>query len=314
MGDNLDDLLNEDNSLDINNEIVETKQEEEIQEQDTVQPQEEVVVDTEGVLNEEPEQVIQESELAEDVIETTDEAADNTEQIDTLFNSDEQESADENVNFVPPQKQKSSIKLLAIVGLLVVLGAVGYFGYNQFANQQSSEEDSGIVADIVETKQTTQLPDQPQEEAMPIESVENTAPNVVTNEGTSESIPAIEQNLDASILVSNLKVDWEVPSGYASNTSAKRYLVKLGKIIQLNLKTELLLLNKPPISNKITVEIKYNSGTKKFEAVGIMQSSGEKVVDDLILQTVNKALAMNLSTNFDSFSKLQGNPVLIIHL
>ena len=149
---------------------------------------------------------------------------------------------------------------------------------------------------------------------MPIESVENTAPNVVTNEGTSESIPAIEQNLDASILVSNLKVDWEVPSGYASNTSAKRYLVKLGKIIQLNLKTELLLLNKPPISNKITVEIKYNSGTKKFEAVGIMQSSGEKVVDDLILQTVNKALAMNLSTNFDSFSKLQGNPVLIIHL
>ena len=45
-----------------------------------------------------------------------------------------------------------------------------------------------------------------------------------------------------------------------------------------------------------------------------MQSSGEKVVDDLILQTVNKALAMNLSTNFDSFSKLQGNPVLIIHL
>ena len=314
MGDNLDDLLNEDNSLDINNEIVETKQEDEIQEQDTVQPQEEVVVDTEGVLDEEPEQVIQESESTEDVIETTDKVADNTEQIDTLFNSDEQEFADENANFVPPQKQKSSIKLLAIVGLLVVLGAVGYFGYNQFANQQSSEDDTNLVTDSVETQQTAQQPTQPQEEAMPVESVENTAPNVVTNEGTSESIPAIEQNLDASILVSNLKVDWEVPSGYASNTSAKRYLVKLGKIIQLNLKTELLLLNKPPISNKITVEIKYNSGTKKFEAVGIMQSSGEKVVDDLILQTVNKALAMNLSTNFDSFSKLQGNPVLIIHL
>ena len=314
MGDNLDDLLNEDNSLDINNEIVETKQEEEIQEQGTVQPQEEVVVDTEGVLDEEPEQVIQESESAEDVIEPTDEATDNTEQIDTLFNSDEQDLADENADFVPPKKQKSSIKLLAIVGLLVVLGAVGYFGYNQFANQQPAEDDTNLVTDSVETQQTAQQPAQSQEDAMPVETVENVAPKLATNEGTSESIPAIEQNLDASILVSNLKVDWEVPSGYASNTSAKRYLVKLGKIIQLNLKTELLLLNKPPISNKITVEIQYNSGTKKFEATGITQSSGEKTVDDLILQTVNKALAMNLSTNFDSFGKLQGNPVLIIHL
>ncbi len=318
MGDNLDDLLNEDNSLDINNEIVETKQEEEIQEQDTVQPQEEVVVDTEGVLDEEPEQVIQETNSVEDVIEPTEEATDNTEQIDTLFNSDEQDLADENVDFVPPKKQKSSIKLLAIVGLLVVLGAVGYFGYNQFANQQPAEDDTNLVTDSVETQQTAQQtaqqPAQSQEDAMPVETVENVAPKLATNEGTSESIPAIEQNLDASILVSNLKVDWEVPSGYASNTSAKRYLVKLGKIIQLNLKTELLLLNKPPISNKITVEIQYNSGTKKFEATGITQSSGEKTVDDLILQTVNKALAMNLSTNFDSFGKLQGNPVLIIHL
>ena len=314
MGDNLDELLNEENSLDINNEVVETKQEDEIQEQNVVQPQEEVVVDTEGVLDEEPEQVIQETNSVEDVIDTTDEAADNTEQIDTLFNSDEQDLADENADFVPPKKQKSSIKLLAIVGLLVVLGAVGYFGYNQFANQQPAEDDTNLVTDSVETQQTAQQPAQSQEDAMPVETVENVAPKLATNEGTSESIPAIEQNLDASILVSNLKVDWEVPSGYASNTSAKRYLVKLGKIIQLNLKTELLLLNKPPISNKITVEIQYNSGTKKFEATGITQSSGEKTVDDLILQTVNKALAMNLSTNFDSFGKLQGNPVLIIHL
>ena len=314
MGDNLDDLLNEENSLDINNEIVETKQEEEIQEQDTVQPQEEVVVDTEGVLDEEPEHVIQETNSVEDVIEPTEEATDNTEQIDTLFNTDEQDLADENVEFVPPKKQKSSIKLLAIVGLLVVLGAVGYFGYNQFTNQQPAEDDTNLVTDSVETQQTAQQPAQSQEDAMPVETVENVAPKLATNEGTSESIPAIEQNLDASILVSNLKVDWEVPAGYASNTSAKRYLIKLGKIIQLNLKTELLLLNKPPISNKITVEIQYNSGTKKFEATGITQSSGEKTVDDLILQTVNKALAMNLSTNFDSFGKLQGNPVLIIHL
>lgn len=75
-----------------------------------------------------------------------------------------------------------------------------------------------------------------------------------------------------------------------------------------------MLLNKPPITNKIGVEIKYNRDSRKFEAVGITISSGENSVDALILQTVNKALAMNLSTNTDSFAKLQGNPVLIIHL
>ena len=106
----------------------------------------------------------------------------------------------------------------------------------------------------------------------------------------------------------------KVPAGYASNTSAKRYLVKLGKIIQLNLKTELLLLSKPPLTNKIAVEIKYNNDSKKFETVGIITSSGEESVDHLIKQTVDKALAMNLNMNTNSFNKLQGNPVLVIRL
>lgn len=238
---------------------------------------------------------------------------DNHEQIEALFNPEGSEETEEddisNFQYEKP-KPKSSMKFLTVVALLVVIGAVGYLGFNHFANQNNQEEETNnLVADSVQT-QAPAL----QEDAMPVESVESVAPKLDDNEGTAETIPAIEQNLDASILVSNLKVDWEVPAGYASNTSARRYLVKLGKVIQLNLKTELLLLNKPPITNKIAVEIRYNNGEKKFEAVGITVSSGEKSVDDLIMQTVNKALAMKLSVNSDSFNNLQGNPVLIIHL
>lgn len=238
---------------------------------------------------------------------------DNHEQIEALFNPEASEETEEddisNFQYEKP-KPKSSMKFLTVVALLVVIGAVGYLGFNHFANQNNQEEETNnLVADSVQTQAPAQ-----QEDAMPVESVEAVTPKLDDNEGTSETIPAIEQNLDASILVSNLKVDWEVPAGYASNTSARRYLVKLGKVVQLNLKTELLLLNKPPITNKIAVEIKYNNGEKKFEAVGITVSSGEKSVDDLILQTVNKALAMKLSVNSDSFNNLQGNPVLIIHL
>lgn len=236
---------------------------------------------------------------------------DNTEQIEALFNPNSLEEEDSVSEFQNKKaKQKGSLKPLTVIALLVVIGAVGYFGFNQFVNKNNSEEETNnLVADSVQTQAPAQ-----QEDAMPVESVEAVTPKLDDNEGTSETIPAIEQNLDASILVSNLKVDWEVPAGYASNTSARRYLVKLGKVIQLNLKTELLLLNKPPITNKIAVEIRYNNGEKKFEAVGVTVSSGEKSVDDLIMQTVNKALAMKLSVNSDSFNNLQGNPVLIIHL
>lgn len=238
------------------------------------------------------------------------------EQIEALFNNGTEESEETSpgmkVYSKKQNKKNSPLKSLLILTLLILAGAAGYTGYMKFLSTSPSDEKINSISP--ETKQLESTPSSKLEDAMPIETVDSTDDSENLNEAISTSIPAIEQNLDASILVSNLKVDWEVPAGYASNTSAKRYLVKLGKIIQLNLKTELLLLSKPPITNKIAVEIKYNSGSRKFEATGVTISSGEKSVDDLILQTVNKALAMNLSMNTDSFAKLQGNPVLIIHL
>lgn len=249
--------------------------------------------------------------IEEDVID--EEGASN--EIENLFNKEDakdNENGEEELSVIDSSSKKSgsSLKLILVVGLVLLIGAGGYLGYTKFA-QNSAEEDVPVSITGNSSKEEAGIPLQ---DSMPIETVESTMPNKIEDEGTAVAIPAIEQNLDASILVSNLKVLWEVPKGYTNNTSVKRYFEKAGKIIQLNLKTELLLLSKPPITNKITVEIKFNDSTKKFETVGIKTSSGEKTVDDLILQTINKALAMNLSVNTDSFGKLQGNPVLIIQL
>ena len=149
---------------------------------------------------------------------------------------------------------------------------------------------------------------------MPVESVDITKNIDNQEEGTAVSVPTIENNLDASILVSNLKIDWEVPAGYASNTTVTKYLIKLGKIIQLNLKAELLLLSKPPITNRIVVEVKYNDALKMFEPVNIITSSGEKTVDELIMETVKKAFKTKAITNTEAFTKLEGNPMLVIKL
>ena len=267
-----------------------------------------------------PEEDSQEEEKEEDIGEeiepssdeiteqVEDSSHDSSEEIETLFNA---EAEDMEETELQPKKGGNSLKILLIIAFLAVIGTLGYYGVSKFLpdNSQNNLVQEPAPQPVPEAEQ------QKEPEAMPVETVEAPAEsNVAGNEGNAVSIPAIEQNLDASILVSNLRVDWEVPSGYASNSSARRYLVKLGKIVQLNLKTELLLLNKPPITNKIAVEIKFNPSTKKFEPVGITTFSGEQTVDDLILKTVQRALGMKLNMNSDSFAKLKGNPVLIIRL
>lgn len=237
-------------------------------------------------------------------------------EIGKLFADEENiRTLDEEDN-TPQIKKKSYSGLLTILILAFVLCGGGYWWYSNNNTQTPADGEvlnqvPAVANEDIQTGQNTS-----DTSAMPNETVNaNIDTNINNNEaGASISIPEIEKNLDASVLVSNLKVDWEVPSSYVSNAYARRYLIKLGKIIQLNLKTELLLLSKPPISNKITVEIKYNPSRNRFEPLSIIDSSGEKTVDNTIMNTVDTVLKMNISTNFESFGKLQGNPVLIIHL
>lgn len=237
-------------------------------------------------------------------------------EIGKLFADEENiRTLDEGDN-TPQIKKKSYSGLLTILILAFALCGGGYWWYSNNNTQTPADGEvlnqvPAVANEDIQTGQNTS-----DTSAMPNETVNaNIDTNINNNEaGASISIPEIEKNLDASVLVSNLKVDWEVPSSYVSNAYARRYLIKLGKIIQLNLKTELLLLSKPPISNKITVEIKYNPSRNRFEPLSIIDSSGEKTVDNTIMNTVDTVLKMNISTNFESFGKLQGNPVLIIHL
>lgn len=232
-------------------------------------------------------------------------------QIEELFPNESEEILEQ--DFIQPAKQSGN-KILPLLGILTIIAAAGYYGYTKFGNnvEQPNTVERPVSAVV---KQENTIPELPKtEEAMPIETIENISTPTVSEEAASVSIPAIEENLDASILVSNLSVTWEVPVGYVSNNVAKRYFTKIGKIIQLNLKTELLLLSKPPITNKIMIELEFNKNNNKFNVKGMTASSGEKVVDDLILRTVRNALDLNLKTNMNSFSNISGNPILVIKL
>ena len=211
---------------------------------------------------------------------------------------------------IPVKKKKSSI--LPLLGVVAILSAAAYWGYTKFyLTTNVSETFDNNVNVNTPVKQEEIKKEEP---AMPVETVENVETNKATNEGTANSIPVIEQNLDASIDVSNLSVNWEVPASYTTNATAKRYFVRVGKILQLNLKTELLLLSISPITNKISVELEFNKDTGKFSIKNLSESSGVPAIDKVIKETTEKTLGMNLNMNMSVFGNLQGNPVLVIKL
>ena len=161
LSENLDNLLSQDvdeNKLDsIADEIApyqeETEHAENITENENLQEE----ITEEPVVEEEPIEVSDNNDVHNEESEEN-----SSEQIEALFSTDENSEDTPDIISQKP-KQKSSIKLLAIIGLLVVLGAVGYLGYNQFANQAPQEEENNVVADSVQTPASQQ-----QEEAMPI--------------------------------------------------------------------------------------------------------------------------------------------------
>lgn len=269
------------------------------------------------IKEKEPEQDEEIQELTEEILDQVpvqDEVIDeqeteNAEQIDTLF-AQENETV-ENIEQAAKQKPKTS-PIIPILGAVVVFATVGYYSYTKFFAPQSGNELTETPPAAVQPEENNKAT--PVEEAMPVETVENIQLNLSTNEGNAVSIPAIEKNLDASIVVSNLAIDFLVPQGYKANKTAERYFNKMGKIIQLNLKTELLLLTKQPITNRIEVELEYNKSAQKFDVKGILASSGEKSIDDLIVQTVKNALNINLNMNMTIFGNVAGNPVLVIKL
>lgn len=262
----------------------------------------------ENILNEtEKDSSLPEAEEEENYI-AADSSEGNAPQIDELYSQGESDGENLAGDFSAKPKRSG---LLPVIGAAIVIAGLGYFGYTKFATPQPPE-----TMTVPDKNITPAVPvnNTPKKDAMPLETVENVEVKQPVNEGNSVSIPAIEQNLDASILVSNLTVNWEVPAGYITNNTSKRYFTKMGKIIQLNLKTELLLLNKPPITNKIAVELEFDKTSGKFKIKQITESSGESSVDNIITKTVSNTLDMNLNMNTSSFGNIHGNPVLVIRL
>lgn len=238
-----------------------------------------------------------------------------TEQLNNLFSDSTVETEFQEENIIEPKRNNKN-GLLIIPFVIIILGLVIYYA-SKFVDV------STFINKSPELPQTTSLPKKepvkiiPKNdniESMPIETVENVPTEKVVKPKETEPNLIIEQNLNTPVSIENLTVNWEVPSSYVSNTTAKRYLSRIGKIIQLNLKADLLLQNKSPITNKIMVELEFNKASGGFNVKSMIASSGEESIDNIIIDTVKNVLDMNLKTNMTIFDSMSGNPVLVIRL
>lgn len=233
-----------------------------------------------------------------------------SEQIEELFVQNDDDVIAESFN----TKTNKSGSLLPSLLVLAVIGGLGYYGYTQFlAPKLLPDKPAEPVVKQVDKKVEETSVNKVENVAMPNETVENVKP-VINEESTNVSLPQVEQTVDTSIVVSNLVVNWDIPSGYASNNTARRYLTKIGKIIQLDIKAELLLLNKAPITNKISLELEFDKNSNKFVVKRFVESSGDDSIDKSIENIVKTTLNRNFNVNMNAIGNLTGNPILVIRL
>lgn len=235
---------------------------------------------------------------------------DSEQQLEALFGNDN--NFDDENNVVNPKKR--SLFPVFIVSVLL-LGA-GYLGYNRIISSglltKKPNETSKIQKSVSQNK-IQQTNNSQKAIPMPNETMENVKPKEVAIEEASTIVPVIEKNFTDSIDVTKLTINWEVPSNYISNTSVKRYFTRIGKIIQLNLKTDLMLTSKSPLTNKISLELEFDKTTEKFKFKKFIISSGEKAVDSVVEDVVKSTLNTNIKTNMSIFNNIKGNPVLVIN-
>lgn len=283
--------------------------------EDSIDENEESVVEIEVIgdnresievlVDDENEEVIQDEEqqIESDNSEMEEVSSIDEDSLEELFANTSEDSSD-NSQTVAVRKKKPSI--VTALGLVTLLAVAGYFGYTKYSTPISTTEPIQKVSN-------TTVKESVKEDAMPIETIEEVPASSQVNETPAPAIKSIERSLGSSVKVTNMTINWSIPLSYESSNTARRYLTKIGEILQLQLKTELLLLTQGPINNKVAVELAFNKDLNKFDVKSVTTSSGDTTIDDVIKSTVKKVLDMNLGGNLSTLGSMQGNPVLVIN-
>ncbi len=223
----------------------------------------------------EVEQELQDN-IEEDSEDDVDKEAEINEDIDELYTDNVMEPAFEH-SASYKKKKKSPAGLVG--GMFVLIVALGVLGFINKETILSKLPGAATVESV------------PNELAAPVENTVAQQPKKDVLETEAEAmlndIEEPVQLLDTSVSISAMTVDCDVPA-YMINTHSRRYLVKLAKRMQLQLKNALLIAGEQPLANKIVVDLSVDKDVLKYEKIS--SSSGSKKVDEIVSSTTQVVL------------------------
>ncbi len=191
--------------------------------------------------------------------------------------------------------KKNSKKTMVAVTALVLLVAAG-IGTSMNASKNSKDintsfESSNISNNDISLQESKQISKQKKKK----ENIDNDfaddsfipANNVVAKSGSNLETSLKEQAGAAPVILKS--VAWQVPSSISKDMIFNKYLQIAGKNIKLNLATDLLDTDDFAYNNriKISMTVKNNAPVKNIK---IIESSGSKNVDDIVLQSIKQTL------------------------
>lgn len=216
---------------------------------------------------------------------------------------------DEIPNLQSGPKFNMPVKTVAIAAVAAVLAIGGIGGF--LMKNKNSAIDSEPLAQTVPENIEPSIPVEDNSDILagnPISS-EEADKKLAANMPEVQTLPAPQQepvNIKADkkdesaakaaspinpagTLMSVKKLSWQVPDYLSYSQQIQKYLQTAGKSIKLTLSGDLLLVNEFAYSNNVKVDLKLSSdGTLKDSK--IVNSSGSKQIDQLVLQTVKETL------------------------
>ena len=245
-----------------------------------------------------PDTVPEEERVEQQLTNGAGEVQEQNEEIDELYTDEASEPEFE--HSVPyKKKKKSPVGLLGgIFVLLIALGAVGFVNKDLILSKiQGSAPVESVPSELAATPVEKAVVQQPKKDELETEA-----------EAMLDDIEEPVQLLDTSVSISAMTVDCDVPS-YMVNTHSRRYLVKLAKRMQLQLKNALLIAGEQPLANKIVIDLSVDKDVLKYEKIS--SSSGSKKVDEIAASTTQLVLK-NTQPYAGTFGKNQGVVKLVV--
>lgn len=201
----------------------------------------------------------------------------------------------------------SSKKIIIVAAAVVaVLASASVFaflkskGTDSNIDSMAQNTNESEILDTAKTASTAPLPANTANETSD-ENVLTNAPDInsidkkeVQKAKTSKDIKNIAKTqkpkqVNSDSYISVQKLVWDVPDYLSYSNKMKNYLMTAGKSIKLSLSADLLLATEYAYSNQVKVGLTL-SNNGSVQNAKIINSSGSKEIDDIVLQSVKNTL------------------------